>query len=159
MKTRFSVLALVVILAAPTMFAQEQYLELLRTDLKKEKVAILTEAMEFSPAEAEKFWPIYREYDLKLSTLGDRRIAAIKEYAAVYETITNEKAEELMKKFLKMDRDYLDLRQEYFNKVTKAISPTVAARFMQVENQMNSLVQLQVMSELPLVKKVQKKEK
>lgn len=159
MKTRFSVLALVVILAAPTMFAQEQYLELLRTDLKKEKVAILTEAMEFSPAEAEKFWPIYREYDLKLSTLGDRRIAAIKEYAAVYETITNEKAEELMKKFLKMDRDYLDLRQEYFNKVTKAISPTVAARFMQVENQMNSLVQLQVMSELPLVKKVEKTEK
>jgi len=159
MKTRFPVLALVLILAAPMTFAQEQYLELLRTDLKKEKVAIITEAMEFSPAEAEKFWPIYREYDLKLSTLGDRRIAAIKEYAAVYETITNERAEELAKKFLAMDRDYLDLREEYFNKVRKAISPTVAARFMQVENQMNSLVQLQVMSELPLVKKVEKTEK
>jgi hypothetical protein len=158
MKIRLPIVALAVLLVAPATFAQEQYLELLRTDLKKEKVAIITEAMEFTPAEAEKFWPIYREYDLKLSKLGDRRIAAIKEYAAVYETITNEKAEELAKKFLAMDHDYLDLREEYFNKVKKAISSTVAARFMQVENQMNTLVQLQVMSELPLVKKVAKQQ-
>jgi hypothetical protein len=153
-------LPLFLLLAVPTTaLCQEQYIELLRSDLKTQKVAIITEAMEFTPAEAETFWPIYREYDLKLSKIGDKRIAAIKEYATVYETISNEKADELMKTFLDLDGQYLDLRNEYFNKVKKAISPTVAARFMQVENQMNALVQLKIMSELPLVKKVEKKEK
>ena len=142
-----------------TATAQEQYLELLRSELKKDKVATITEAMEFTPAEAEKFWPIYREYDLKLSGLGDRRLAAIKDYAASYETMTNEKADKLAKTFLGLDEDYLDLRNDYYNKVKKAISPTVAARFLQVENQLNTLVQLQVMSQLPLVKKVEKMEK
>ena len=157
MKTLLPVLLLCVPLI--TAQAQEQYLELLRSELKKDKVATITEAMEFTPAEAEKFWPIYREYDLKLSSLGDRRIAAIKDYAANYETMTNDKADKLAKTFLDLDEDYLDLRNEYFNKVKKAISPTVAARFLQVENQLNTLVQLQVMSQLPLVKKVEKMEK
>jgi len=151
----------IILLCMPVLaaHAQEQYLELLRSDLKKDKVATITEAMDFTSGEAEKFWPIYREYDLKLSTLGDRRIAAIKEYAANYETMTNDKAEKLAKTFLNIDEDYLDLRNEYFNKVKKALSATVAARFLQVENQLNTLVQLQVMSQLPLVKKVEKMEK
>ena len=76
MKTITALLLLIAV--STTAFSQEQYLELLRSDLKKEKVAILTEAMEFTPSQSETFWPIYREYDLKLSKIGDRRIAAIK---------------------------------------------------------------------------------
>ena len=65
------------------------YAELLRSDVRAEKVAILTEVMEFTEAEDKAFWPIYREYDAEMSKLGDERVALIAEYARSYSTLTD----------------------------------------------------------------------
>ena len=58
------------------------YAELLRSDLRAQKIAIITEVMEFTEAEDAKFWPVYREYETELAKINDDRIALIKEYAA-----------------------------------------------------------------------------
>jgi hypothetical protein len=42
------------------------YVELMRSDLRTEKVAIITEMMQFSEDEDARFWPIYREYETQL---------------------------------------------------------------------------------------------
>jgi hypothetical protein len=36
-------------------------------------VAIITQVMGFTEAEDAAFWPIYREYDAEMTTLGDKR--------------------------------------------------------------------------------------
>src|SRR5262249_30442010 len=46
------------------------YAELLRSDVRAQKVAIITQVMDFTEAEDAAFWPIYREYDLEMSKLG-----------------------------------------------------------------------------------------
>ena len=51
------------------------YVELLRSDIRSQKVAILTELMNFTEAEDTAFWPIYREYDVELNKLNDERVA------------------------------------------------------------------------------------
>ena len=67
---------------------QSQYVELLRQDIVTQKTAILTEAMDLNAEQSDKFWPIVREYDVKRAEIADRRIAAIKKYAANYEMMT-----------------------------------------------------------------------
>lgn len=62
-------------------YAQEAYIELLRSDIRAKKVAIITEVMQFADAQARAFWPVYREYDLELSKIGDARVELIKDYA------------------------------------------------------------------------------
>ena len=57
------------------------YTELLRSDVRTQKVAILTEVVGFTEAEDKAFWPIYREYDAEMSNLGDERVSLIAEYA------------------------------------------------------------------------------
>ena len=61
------------------------YVELLRSDLRTQKVAVITEMMQFTEAEDAAFWPIYREYELELSRLNDERLAAIETYAKIYD--------------------------------------------------------------------------
>src|SRR5512140_1074597 len=56
------------------------YTELLRADVKAKRVAIITEIMQFDDAEAATFWPIFREYDLALSKIGDERVRLIEDY-------------------------------------------------------------------------------
>ena len=58
------------------------YVELLRSDIRSQRVAIITELMNFSEAEDAKFWPVYREYETELAKVNDDRLALIKEYAA-----------------------------------------------------------------------------
>ena len=54
MKKLFVVLAL--LLVAKTAYAQEQYVELLRSDIKTQKVAVMTEAMQLEEGQSEAFW-------------------------------------------------------------------------------------------------------
>lgn len=135
---------------APT---AQQYLELLRQDLKTTKVAVLTEAMHLTPAESDKFWPAYREYDVALAKIYDNRLAIIKDYAKAYATMTDETAKALIERSFKNERARADLRQKTFASMSKTLSPVVAARFIQIENQLGMLIDLQIASELPLVEK------
>ena len=130
---------------------QEQYVELLRQDITTQKTAILTEAMALNDAQSEKFWPIVREYDLKRAEIADRRIAAIKKYAANFETMTPEMAEEIVKESMKTDADMMKLKKDYFGKISKELSAIEGGRFLQVENFVDNLLRLQIQAELPLV--------
>ena len=127
-------------------------IELLRSDLKTGRKALLTEAMQFTEKEADAFWPIYNEYELERSKMGDRYLQSLKEYAANYDTMTNEMAEKLMKKVFVWQKDNVSLVEKYYKKVAKAITAKRAARFVQMENRINQLVLLQLASEIPLAK-------
>lgn len=126
-------------------------MELLRQDINTQKTAILTEAMALDDAQAEKFWPIVREYDLERAKITDRRLDVIKKYAANYETMTPDMADKLMSESMKIDSDMMNLKKDYYKKISKELSAVEGARFLQVENFVDNLLRLQVQSELPLV--------
>ena len=132
-------------------YAQDEYMQLLRSDVKTQRVGIITEVMQLQGEEADKFWEVYREYEYEGSKIGDQRVALIKDYAAAYETMTDEKAEELMGRAFDIDQQRLALSKKYYKQFEKAVGPITAAKFMQVDNQLNLLVDLQISQALPLV--------
>lgn len=149
MKKLFVVLAL--LLVAKTAYAQEQYAELLMSDLKTQKVAVVTEAMALEEGQSEPFWQIYRDYDYELSEIIDQRIVLIKDYAASFSAMNDEKASELAKTSFELESDRSKLRQKYYKKFAKEISPLVGARWLMVERTINNLFDLQLAAEMPLI--------
>ena len=131
----------------------ERYLELLRMDIKTEKVRIITEAMKFNDQESQKFWPLYREYDLKMTELNDEVLRIIKSYADHYQTMVDQRARELMNMSFDVNEKKSKLRKDYFKKFDKMLGATKAARFIQVERQLDQLITLQISVRLPLIKK------
>ena len=146
-------LLFVILIAGGSLYSQEPYLELLRSDLRTQKVALVTEAMDLTDAQSEVFWPIFRKYDAELASLNDQRIALIKDYAQNFDKMTDAKADELTKQVFSLLGKRLKLQESYYQQFSKALNPVLAARFMQVERQINALVDLQIASELPLIKK------
>jgi hypothetical protein len=128
------------------------YVELLRSDIRGQKVAIITQLMEFTEAEDAAFWPIYREYEVELTKLNDERVNAIKEYADGFENVTNELADKLALKALDLESRRNALKSKYYERVKTALSAKTAARFLQVENQLLMIIDLQIASSLPIVK-------
>ena len=127
------------------------YAELLRSDVRTQKVAIITEVMGFTEAEDAAFWPIYREYDAEMSKLGDERVAMIADYAKSYEHMTDDIADKLATKALDLEARRQAVKAKYYDRVKKALSAKTAARWLQVEHQLLLIIDLQIASSLPIV--------
>ena len=147
------ILLLAVSAAGAALYGQDAYMELLRSDLSTQKVAIITEGMELTDAQAAIFWPIYRKYDAELTTLNDTRIAVIKDYAQNYDQMTEAKADDLTKRTFAFLESRIKLQKKYYKEFSKALSPVLAAKYMQIERSINTLMDFQIMSEIPLVKR------
>lgn len=138
---------------APAYGQVDSYIELLRSDIRTQKQMVLTQAMQFSDEQASTFWPIYREYDLERAQIGDQRLALIKDFAANYMTMTDEKAKEIADRSFKLEEDRVQLRKKYYDRVQKALDPIIAAKFIQVERAIDALIDVQLASELPLMER------
>jgi hypothetical protein len=129
----------------------DTYIGLLRQDVQKQKVAIISQLMNLSSEQAAAFWPVYNDYAKELSALGDLRVQGIKEYAANYKSLSDEKATELANMRFDYEERLVALKKKYFEKVGTAVTPKLAARFFQVENQLLDVLDLQVASSLPVI--------
>ncbi len=142
-------------LAVPA-FAQDSaqmndIIEVLRSDVQTQKKALITHAMAMTDAQSEAFWPIYNDYQNELRKIGDERVSIIKEYASNYDSMSDEMAKSLVKRSLKTQQDRLNLYKKYNTKFEKALSPKMAARWLQAESAINTMIDVQIASELPLV--------
>jgi hypothetical protein len=133
--------------------AQDQYLELMRSDIRTQVTAIVTEAMQLDDAQGEAFWPIYREYELEVSKLGDQRIALIKKYADNYMSMDDAMADEIIKDVMKLNKDRMATREKYYKQINKAVGGVLAARFWQVDGIIQNIIDLQVSAELPVIER------
>jgi predicted secreted Zn-dependent protease len=138
-------------LPAAALAQMDSYMEMLRTDVRAEKVAVITEVMAFTDAESELFWPVYRQYELDLAKIFDTRLANIKKYAENSETLDDVTADELINTAFKVDENRTKLQKSYYSKFKKALGAKRAARFMQLESQIDLLIDLQIAANLPLI--------
>jgi len=148
-----ALLATVVVQAPAQAGDVNSLIEMARSDIRADKVKILTAAMQLNDADAEKFWPIQRAYEGELAKVNDKRLALIKEYGANMAQMTDEKADKIIKEAFKLQDERHSLMRKYYKQMAKEISPTTAARFVQIEDQIGDLIDLQVASELPLITK------
>jgi hypothetical protein len=165
MRIRWTV-SLLVIVAATGVWAQEKklqdpaeskelneraYVRLLRSDLKTKKEAIIKEDMQLTPQQAAAFWPIYKNYDAEQNKLIDQKRAVFQDYAQNFMTMNDEKADQIAQKVIALDDQRLALRKKYYQLMKSAIPTVLVVRFFHVENQIQSLMDLQIDSTLPIV--------
>jgi len=138
-------------LAAPAMASGRDLVELMRSDLRTEKRGIVTQAMQLTEEQSAKFWPVFSEYETQLTRLNDERVTMIKDYAASYNSMTDKTAQDLIKRGFKLQEQRTSLLKKYVSKMSKAVDVKTAARWAQVEHALDSAIDLQIASELPLL--------
>ena len=127
------------------------YTELMRRDIRTQKVALITELMGFTEAQDNAFWPVYRQYETELSKVYDAKLQLIEMYAERYTTLTDAQADELVSKWFDIESRRGALRQKYYTALKAKLTPLVAARALQIENQLDLIVDLQTAAELPVI--------
>ena len=165
---RFSFVAAVGIFAlvmSGTLFAQDQSqtqeqqepqtraaVEITRADIQSDRQALVASNLPLTDDQAKVFWPLYRQYREEMQTVGDRLVNLVENYGQNYESLTDEQAAQMMKDYLRMQKDSIAIKDKYMSRFGKILPAKTVMRFYQIENKMDTIIMLAVASQVPLAK-------
>ena len=129
----------------------DQDIQLLRQDIRSKKKQLIAANLKLTDTEATKFWPVYDQYTAELVKINDRRYALIKEYANEWGTMTDDQASSLLKRSLGVDEQVVQLRIKYVPIFSKVVSGKTVATFFQYDRRLQSMIDLQLASQIPVV--------
>ncbi len=132
--------------------SQDETIELARSVVQTERMAVVAANLGLSDAESAVFWPLYTEYRAAVDQAVDVRVALLEKFFAIQETLTDEEASALLDDFLKYEKDLLNVRTTYARKMRKVLSGRTVARFFQIENKMDAVIEYEMASEVPLIR-------
>ena len=127
-------------------------IQLWRQDIRAQRKKIVAANMPLTETEATKFWPLYDRYFADTIKISDARFALIKEYAQSYSNMTDAQADDFIKRWIAFDEDSTQLRLKYIPEFEKVISHKKTALFFQIDRRLSMMVELQLASQVPLVK-------
>ncbi len=127
----------------------QAYEKLLRSDVNAKREMLVKEIMHLNDSDSQTFWPIYKEYEAERAKLDDAEAQLTSDYAKEYQTISDDQADQVMSKSLELEAQRAELRKKYYDTMKTALSPTIAAKFFEVDSQMQHIHDLQVSSNLP----------
>ena len=136
----------------------DQFVKLLKTDLRAQaKEEIRLGMVTFTNEEAKLFWPIYDAYMAELGKFLDARVALVAAYAEDYDNMTDAKAKELLDRRFDQLKQRDKLEVKYRPQFAKALSPRRLVRFYQIQHELEVLIELRAVSQIPKMKWWQEK--
>lgn len=130
----------------------QAYTDLLRKDLRAQKQSLVDQAMGLEAAQKAQFWTIYGGYQKALDGIWDQRVANIKKYADNFDKMTDPVADELANTMLNVEGQRTALRKKYYAEFKAQMGAIVAARFLQAEATIGALMDLQIGTQIPIIK-------
>ncbi len=133
----------------------EACIQLVRTDIQKQKAVLIAVNLILTDKEAEQFWPMYRKYDVEMSEINDRTVSFLKEYSEAGGVFTDERAAELLGEWFDIQDQKLRVRRHYSKEFRQVLPSAKVSRFFQIDNRIDLALQLQIASGLPLLQRAQ----
>ncbi|WP_189604986.1 hypothetical protein [Salinimicrobium marinum] len=120
-----------VLLSSLQMLAQDK--ESRREQIKALKTAYITEGLNLTPEEAQKFWPVYNKFDEQRRTLHKRERADIQ----AIECITEERANEMVEEYVQIEKEDYLLKKKFFEELRTMFSAKRIIQLKKTEDAFN----------------------
>ena len=164
LSTRWLMMALVSLTITPYAIADEQAPQVnvvrvlpaldiprLQYVLTHDRKQVFEEGMILDARQKEPFWKIYHRFEKEKEQLDAKRLRFLGTYIARFPTLTDDDAIKIMKQSGRNQQAELELRQKYFNILSKKVSPVVAARFAQLDDIVGMTIRLAILGNVPLI--------
>ena len=131
----------------------ESDFELMRSDIRTKKGAMIADRMKFTDQEAAAFWPVYRQYEADLAAINDKKVSIMKDYMSRHQSLNDAQAKQLAEDVFDVDQRTLDLRQKCFGALEKSLPAKTIVRWLQLERRLQLLIDAQISKNLPGIQK------
>lgn len=104
------------------------------------KTGYLTQELELSQEEAEKFWPLYNEYENKMFELRFENRRQAREQISSQggpEALTDEEAKAYLNRLFENEEKILTLKKDLYGSLEKVLPPAKLLKLHKAENDFN----------------------
>ena len=116
-----------------------------------EKMEIVMDYVKPTEEQKVAFLEVYNKYEIERKELGKTRIELLNQYANQWENITNEQADEWMKKVMALSIKQDKLIKKYYKKVKSVTDAKVATQFYQIEAYILTRIRYSILETIPFV--------
>ena len=99
------------------------------------KIGFFTKKLNLTSEEAEKFWPVYNEYQRQKNMIQLDKISIIRSFNQNENTLSNSQLTEMGDKLIAAIVQESTLAVTFHNKLKEVLSPAKIIRYYQAENQ------------------------
>ena len=122
-----------------------------RSAIQADRQAIVAENLPLTDAQAQAFWPLYREYRGEMEKLGDRIEALVIQYSKSVDTMTDAQATTMLDEFVSIQSDEAKIKSKWVGKFRKVLPSMLVTRFYQIENKLDTTLRFAAAVDIPLV--------
>lgn len=124
--------------------------QLLISQIQTDKRAIVLRTLDLNDAQVAAFTPIYDAYQAEMKALMERGSAVLDKFAANFGSMTDEAAKEILKEALKIRDDRNATMRKYAKKLERELPAVKVLQWVQIENKLNTLLDVQAASVIPI---------
>ena len=151
MKRIITLAAVLAGMATPLAAQDQSAIELTRQRIQAERQTLVSAGMQLTDEQAGRFWPVYSAYRAEIKPLGDRQVALIQGYAENYGSVTEEYATAMLKEFLDIREQALQIQKKYVPRFGEVLTPVLVARFYQIENKLDAIIAYDLAMSIPVL--------
>lgn len=143
-------------------FAQsglKQDIEVIQSLYGKSKQELVSAYMQLKEPQSTPFWAMYDAYETERKALGQKRIMLLDDYVKNFETLTEAKADELVKDVSDNNIAFEKLFVKYYGKAKKIVGAVNAAKFLQLEGALYTAVRAETQNAIPFVGEIDRSAK
>ncbi|MCP4902967.1 MAG: hypothetical protein GY906_38885 [bacterium] len=112
---------------------------------------IFFDSLDLTPEQAKAFRPVYEEFKAESDTIMTNRISLIRGFMENSGKLSNAQARETISQHFTIRTMDLELQKKYAQKFLEILPPTKVARFFQINNKIDALVDVKLAESLPLI--------
>ena len=120
----------------------EPAIKMMREEAGQDRRDIVKANMLLTETEATKFWPIYDAYRDARNKVADRKVKLITDFAANKDSMAEDEAARLTK---------IQVKETYVAKMSKVLSSRTVARFFQIDQKLDAIVDAGLAANIPLM--------
>lgn len=106
-------------------YAQKPTTEYDKEKLEAARVAFITNRLDLKPEQAEKFWPLFNQYNEERTNMMNKVSSLNRESM---QELTENRANEIIQKRFSIQQQLLDREKVFMEEITKVISPQQAIK-------------------------------
>jgi hypothetical protein len=133
--------------------AMDEQIALARQSAHTDRQVLLMGNMHFTSDESAQFWPAWKQYRAAVDANNDRLLGLIKDFAAHYEDLDDQRARGLLTDSFSIKMQDVVIKQNFAKDIARFMPETKVLRVIQIENKLDAAINMKLASEIPLVKK------
>jgi hypothetical protein len=106
--------------------------------IEAQKVAFMTQKLNLTPEESQKFWPVYDQYEAQKESLNKSHRQQTKGLKNA--ELTDSQADSLITAEIVYDQSLLDLKKEFIPKFKEVLPASKVAKIPEVERQFKEML-------------------